>query len=53
MVSTPELREAATASQPDADNFDTIFDPRSPVPPITMIFTKPSFDLWRSASAER
>jgi hypothetical protein len=47
MVSTPELRDAATVSNPDAHNFVTIFDPISPVPPITMIFTIPSFG-WSS-----
>ena len=48
VVSTPELREAATASQPSASNLVTILDPMSPVPPITMIFTTPSVGLWQT-----
>jgi hypothetical protein len=44
MVLTPEFGEAATASKPDFCNFVTTFEPISPVPPITMIFTMPSRD---------
>jgi hypothetical protein len=44
MVSIPEEREAGSASKPEFRSFVTSLDPISPVPPITIIFTTPSFD---------
>jgi hypothetical protein len=44
MLLIPEVREAATTSKPEFRSFATTFDPISPLPPITMIFTTPSFD---------
>src|SRR5262249_48373056 len=42
-VLTPEFGDAAIASYPCSRNFVTSFDPMSPLPPITTIFTIASF----------
>src|SRR5512132_3866104 len=39
MVLTPEFGDAATTSSPFLRSLSTVFDPMSPLPPITTIFT--------------